>query len=244
MTPCTARRRVDRHFDSGLAPGEERLLRDHLPTCADCSARYERHLALESIDPVALGPRRRLARGLGLASERSVVRWMPLAGALAAAAAVLLLLGRSTPSSSSVGFTARGAPGPARGEVFVYRAVDHGQPMRAGATLGGHDELAFAYENPSAKPYLMIYGVDEQHRIVWYYPAWTDAADDPTSIRAEPGRHALPEAVAQELTGRALEIHAVFSDNPLSVKQVERVRGEPTALPGATDDTVSFTVER
>lgn len=250
---CAAVGRVDRHFEGRLSSTEERAMREHLPSCPSCTTRYERHLLLEAIDPVALGPERRLGHGLGFGTptRANVLRWVaPASAALALAAALLLVLGLRDPSSA--GFTARGGDAASGAEVFVYRAIDHGQPSRAGASLGPHDELAFAYENPSAKAYLMIFGVDEHRRIVWYYPAWSSEADDPISIRAEtaPGRHRLGEAIAHELGGQSLEIHALFSDNALSVRTVERlVAASPPKLAaafpaGVIDSSVAFTVER
>jgi hypothetical protein len=251
---CALVGRVDRHFEGGLSPTDEHAMREHLPTCASCTARYERQLLLEAIDPVALGPERRIGRGLGLGPAgggAKVLRWAaPVAAALAVAAALLLVFGLRDPSNA--GFTARGGDANAGAELFVYRAIDHGQPTRAGGSLGPHDELAFAYENPSAKPYLMIFGADEQRRIVWYYPAWSNEADDPSSIHADtaPGRHRLADAVAHDLSGGTLEVHALFSDHPLTVKTVERlVAASPPKVPiafpsGVVDTAVSFTVER
>jgi hypothetical protein len=261
LSRCADRGRVDRHFEGELAPADERAMREHLPSCPSCTSRYERHLLLEAIDPEGLGPERRIGRGLGLGTSAGTsLRWMaPVGAALAIAACLMLVLGlRDRPDA---GFTARGGDALSGAEVFVYRAVDHGLPTRADAVLGPRDELAFAYDNPSAKPYLMIFGVDEHRKIVWYYPAWSRESDDPVSIRAEttPGRHRLGEAIAHDLEGRSLEIHALFSDAALSVKAVERmIVTSPlpaSTLPsppklsavfpaGVIDRSVAFTVER
>ena len=248
---CDEVARVDRHFEGRLDVADERAMRAHLPACAACRTRYERQLVLEAIDPVALGPQKRIARGLGLGTPARVqiARWaVPAAAALAMAAALLLVLGLRAPSR---GFTARGAGTTGSGDLFVYRAVDHGQPVRAGASIGPHDELAFAYENPSAKAFVMIFGVDEHRRIVWFYPAWSSEREEPVSIRADrsSGRHRLAEAIAHDLEGRSLEVHVLFSDEAMSVRTVERlVASAPSKLaavlpPGTIDQSVSFTVE-
>lgn len=249
---CAEVARVDRHFDGHLGAVDEHVMREHLPSCEPCRTRYERHLVIEAIDPLALGPQRRIARGLGLATSprAQVVRWAaPAVAALAMAAALLLVLGLRDPSH---GFTARGGEATAAADLFVYRAVDHGEPVRAGATIGPRDELAFAYENPSAKPFVMIFGVDEHRRLVWYYPAWSSEHEEPVSIRADrsAGRHRLAEAIAHDLEGRSLEVHVLFSDEAISVRTIERlVASAPSKLaavlpPGAVDQSVSFTVER
>src|SRR3712207_2020306 len=65
--PCDSTRLVDAHFGrGGLPPRRERALREHLPGCTTCRARYERHLLLAEVDRSIPGAQERLARGLGL----------------------------------------------------------------------------------------------------------------------------------------------------------------------------------
>jgi hypothetical protein len=169
------------------------------------------------------------------------------------AAALMLFLAFRGARPVDGGFTARGAGGePFGSSVLVYRSAPLGKPSRAGDSIGARDELAFAYENPSAKRYLMIFGVDEHRHVFWYHPGWSNPGEDPTSISIEttPGVHHLHEAIAHELDGRELEIHALFTDSPLSVKAVERVvatetpRTTSTYAPGARETTLRFKVER
>jgi len=254
---CTARQRVDRHFDGTLSPSEEHEMREHLPGCEPCRARYERRLLLEELDPTAPSAKDRVGRGLGIrtpAPMATIRRFAAPAAALALAAAFLLFFGsRAMRQEQEGGFTARGGGGEvSAASVLVYRAAERGKPSRAGDSLGAHDELAFAYENPAAKRYLMIFGIDEQRHVYWYHPAWEKAGDDPTSIKIEttPGLHQLHEAISHDLQGRELEIHALFTDSPLSVKAVERIVATETPklatayAAGATESSLRFRVER
>jgi hypothetical protein len=263
---CLEQVRVDRHFDGTLAPSDEHAMREHLPGCPACTARYERRLLLEQLDPGALGAQERLARGLGLGAARPVAgasaarRSVPVLAALAMAAALLLFFGSRALRSPDDGFTARGGGGE-RGAgnavdstVLVYRAAALSKPSLAGDAINAHDELAFAYENGSAKRYLMIFGIDEHRHVYWYHPGWANPSDDPSSISIEttPGLHHLHEAIAHQLDGQELEIHALFTDSPLTVKNVEkmlasevpRLRIAEAYSPGARESTLRFRVER
>ena len=65
MRGCDVRRLVDRHFAGSIAPRDEHTLREHLPSCVSCFARYERQLVLAKLDP------RRLPASPGAARARA-----------------------------------------------------------------------------------------------------------------------------------------------------------------------------
>lgn len=251
---CVEELRVDRHFEGGLSIAEERVMRLHLPDCAACRDRYERQLMLEKLDPRSAGAGARLARGLGISSAPpsvilSVRAWgTPIVAAAAVAAGVALFMVHSG-DTSLAGFSARGGATESRSQILVYSGRAGEKPARAGEVIGAHEELAFAYENGAAKKYLMIYGVDEHHHVYWFHPAWSDATQNPVSVNVDrtAGTHVLPEAIAQDLDGDALEIHALFTDEPVSVKAVERwsEATPPGRAPeGAVESTVRFRVRR
>jgi hypothetical protein len=252
---CAAEWRVTRHFEGRLAPVEERELRAHLPGCAACRTRYQRHLRLEALDPAALGPKARIGRGLGVLGEGDTRRVVQaIVGGLALAAAVLLVVlgahrrghaaGDSTGSSA---FASRGGTDATACRFVVYRASSGGEPERAGDSIARSDELAFSYENGGEATYLLIFAVDEHRHVFWYHPAWSDAAEDPASIRIQttPGSHALHEAIRHELDGEELEIHALFTREPLTVRAVERrlASGGPALEEDGTDATLRLRVE-
>jgi Putative zinc-finger len=250
MSVCIERAFIGRHFAGTLSPSDERVMREHLPTCEPCRALYERHLLLARLDPEALPAQERIARGLGLSTARR--RWPTLAAATAiaatAAAAVVLLVARGARDD---GFTSRGgAPAPSAPEsrVFLYDVESRPRLLLAGDVVGRSDELALAYENRLAKKRLMVFGVDEHRHVYWFYPAWENEAEDPVAvpIAADTGRHELPEAVRHAFDGRTLEVHAVFVDSPFSVRQVEalvaaRTPG-PLPLPGSVESTTSLQI--
>ena len=255
---CLMTARVDRHFARQLEPAVERAMREHLPTCAECRARYEKHLLLEKLDPDAAGPQRRIAAGLGIGSARrpELLRAAtPVMGALALAAAILFLVMRPSGAGSPLdtGFTARGGGDAGADDsssyVIVYRGANDAGPTRAGTSIRRGDELSFGYGNLANKRYLMIYGVDEHRHVFWYYPAWSDPKADPQSIAIAPGAQSLPDAIKHELDGTHLELHAVFTDVPLTVKAVEGlisgapIGKTPTFGPGSIDRTIRFEVD-
>jgi hypothetical protein len=244
---CLVTARVDRHFARKLDAAGELAMREHLPGCAACRARYEKHLLLEKLDPDAAGPRARIASGLGLGAPRPILRTItPVMGALAVAAAIAFLLVRPAGAPLDSGFTARGG-GDASAES-AYLVVNQGG-SRAGETIARNDELTFGYGNTAGKRFLMVFGVDEHRHVFWYYPAWTDPSTDPTSIAITPGARSLPDAVRHDLDGAELSVHAVFTDSPLAVKSVESLISAapagktPSFGAGSIDHTIRFHVQ-
>jgi hypothetical protein len=200
-----------------------------------------------------LPPEERVARGLGLRAGSSPsalgeLRAIGSVGLLAAAVAAFVLLVRA--HTASDGFTSRGtgAFAPPAPQVFVYDVRQGASPTPAGDALQAGDELAFAYENPSAKRRLLVFGVDEHGRVYWFHPAWTRDTDDPVAVPIETdgARHELPEAIRQPFDGARLEIRSVFVDEPVSVRRVEALLQQnphgPLPIPGAIETSRTLRV--
>lgn len=247
---CSVRRPIDAHFEGTLDPAGERAMREHLPTCAACHAHYRRRLLLARLDPQALSAEDRLGRGLGLGARpapRARVRlsWAAAAATGLAVAAAALWMLRTAPTDE--GFAARGG-GPVQASssaLHVYRVNEAGPPSPLLDTLHAGDELAFAYENPEQKPYLMLFAVDELANVYWFYPAWTEASADPKAIAAklEPGVHELPEGIKHRYAGSRLQLHTLLLDTPASVREVERaLAAGALSWPGAVDHVRSLQV--
>ena len=207
MKTCSLRTYVRRHFEGTISPRAERSMREHLPDCDACRKLYCRHLVLSRLDPMALPAEERLARGLGFGSRLGRRARMGLG--LVAVAALLLLV----PKARTSGFSPRGHIGEGArraSRVLVYDVPERGMPTSAAGVLRRGDELAFSYENGSAKPRLAIFGVDEHGHVFWFHPAWTKETDDPVAIPVETDdrRHELPEAIRQRFDGTRLEIEA------------------------------------
>jgi hypothetical protein len=205
---------------------------------------------------------------------RHAFGWLGLWGATLAALAVFYIAGggrggllhraRGTATPAPAGLAAepavevtpRGGPASVAAartpEVQIYRfarGAREGVAEKAGDVVFAGDELAFAYRNPAGKGRLLVFAVDEHGHVYWYYPGWSDAADNPRAfpISAEPGLHELPAAVLHKFDGERIMIHALFTDREFSVREIEaavaaasahdRAAGAsaPLVMPGTTD---------
>jgi hypothetical protein len=261
---CDMQALVDAHFARTITPADERALRPHLGDCEPCRARYRRQLLLARLDPEAPSPEERIASGLALgpgsAGEHESTPLsppgrlfrlvLPAATVVAAAAAVLMLVGRPDPGD---GFAARGGARDASAwessaaspPLRVYRVVEGAPPVPVTGSVGRDDELAFAYENTVGKKYVMIFGVDENGRAYWFHPAWIRADEEPRAIEARKGGGlvTLPDAISHAIAGTQLDVHALFVDEPLTVKQAEaRLAAGTLATSGAVHHVQRFEI--
>jgi hypothetical protein len=241
MDACGTRKQIDEHFAGVINAVDERAMRAHVATCDGCRAYYRRRVLLAKLDPSSPAAEVRIVRGLRLdlpmqTSIRSI--GPPTACILLMAAALFLFL---RPRSNTDGFTARGSAassestfGVAAGErgssIQVYRVSTDGDARLAVDVLGQSDELAFSYVNLQNKKRLMIFGVDDHQRVYWFFPAWTTEAEDPVAIPIESGSEPreLREAIGHHFEGSRLDVHAVFLDEPLTVRQMESMIGSGT----------------
>jgi hypothetical protein len=217
---------VDRHFSGTIRPRDERRMREHLPTCAPCREHYQRHLVLGALDPDAIPARIRIGVGLGLA-PRSKSWWPWLTGASLAAATALFLVALPRASVPDLGFQARGAKAAPIARLFIYRLKDGSPPVRAQRTIHANDELGFAYQNPAGYERLLVFGVDSNRQVHWYYPAWTAATETPRAvpIARDSEVHELPEAVSHVLPTGPLRVIGVFANKSYNVKEAEEAVG-------------------
>ena len=233
LSHSRARHLMREHFALRIASDAEHALREHLQSCPECSAWYERHLFVATLDPNAASAEQRLANGLGLSRQRSKPAWsfqMGLAAAVVALCALLLY------ARAPTDFATRGASEPAKlAQVLIYRVLPGQGATAIGTSMHKTDELAFAYVNPAGFKKLLIFGVDEHGHVYWYHPGWSSQSQTPRaiSIATGPELRELPEAVAHDLDGKSLKIHAVFTNSDVSVRDVERMlegeRGAATA---------------
>ncbi|HEY0707147.1 MAG TPA: zf-HC2 domain-containing protein [Polyangia bacterium] len=233
-----AHKLMNAHFRGDISPGNERWMRGHLLGCAGCRKHYERHLHLAAVDPCGRLPARdRLARGLGLLPGPSRTRVPSLTAwtAIPATAFVFLLglgmLWRSSETTPSL--QARGDSPSLPSQLLVYEISRGGPVRKAIGKIRRDSALAFAYVNTAQKQRLMIFGVDEDRRVLWYQPAWTDARDNPVAVpvATDVEVHEIPQAVTHPLRGRTLQVFGAFGDQPLTVREVEAAvkRANPDA---------------
>lgn len=219
---------VNKHFAGQLGARAEQKMRAHIATCDACRRHYNDLLVVEAADPQGRGTEARLARSLGFspvavdAADSWWRAWIAPGVALSlAAAALLLLLPRGEVAEK--GFAVRGAAEQAFVSAFVLPAT--GATALLGDSLASDERLAFAYQNSSRAPwkFLAIFAQADGGEIFWYYPAWTDAAQNPRSIAitGSGSRTELQEAIGHRLPGGRLTLFSVFSDTAFSVRQLE-----------------------
>ncbi|MEQ9501879.1 MAG: hypothetical protein RIT81_33715 [Deltaproteobacteria bacterium] len=219
-----------RYLEEDLSVAEAKALEAELAESPDLAAQLDEERALiealaepddelAEIDLVA-GVRERLDRRE--APRRS--RWFAAVGALAVAASVALVF---APSEDD-GFRAKGvASTGAEKWAGVKAFVVHGDatPRPLSAELSSDDSVVFTYTNLGDSPYshLMIFGVDEAGGVHWYYPAWNDAAANPSAVQIRPnsGDVPLPDRVAHDLPSGRYVINAVFLRAPKTVREAE-----------------------
>jgi hypothetical protein len=246
VSRCSQRLSIQRHFEGTISPAEEHAMREHVPGCDACGAEYQRWLVLSKLDPEGLSAETRIGRALGF-GPRPIGRVVPLSViSVVSMAAAFLLCAHA--GHGPDGFTARGAPHEPTSQAFVYDVAANKGPALAGGRVGRKDELAFAYVNGAGKSQLMIFGVDEHQHVYWFYPAWTDAADNPAAIpiATDGARHTLPDAVRHDFDGASLDIRALFLDAPLHVRDVESLLQQhptgPLPIPGAMESPAHLSV--
>jgi hypothetical protein len=125
--------------------------------------------------------------------------------------------------------------------VRAYRVVGQNSPAPLGATLSMSDGLVFSYTNlgTHAFGYLMIFGVDANDDVRWFYPVYMTVEENPESVPIERGRAnvALGDVVQQEFAEGPLALYALFSDERADVQSIERWvrshgrRGSDSPLP-------------
>lgn len=204
LTHARTRRWLGLHFERQLGPDREARLRRHMARCVECRSLY-----------MALA----LARGPETTRQRH----------------------QRIRDSGQPEFRERGSltsgEDPAGASRFVsisvYRLPAHEQgalqPVRHGGAISRGDRLAFAYTNRSEEGFdrLLLFGVDEQHVVYWFYPAWTDPEQlTPRAVSIRHGRGVeLPEEVAHDYEGSSLRLFALFfsGSRDLSVRSIEAV---------------------
>lgn len=110
----------------------------------------------------------------------------------------------------------------------IYVVGDDDSPRPLGARVHSGDGFLVGYRRGPDSPlgYLMVLAVAADGQIRWFYPAHTDVAADPRSIRLGAAGHTtetieLPDLIEHELPPGALAIYGLFTSEPLPVSEVE-----------------------
>jgi hypothetical protein len=205
---------------------------------------------IERIDLVV--PWRRAPRVSSAAWHR-LVRGASYALAVAAVAVVAIALRKPAAAEFRAKSAASGEHRERWAGIRVYRVDASGEATRLVDRVHAADGLLFSYSNLGPRPlgHLIVFGVDARHVVRWFYPAFDEEGTDPASIEIKKGDAdvALPDIIHHDLPSGPLAIHAVFTNRPLHVLEVEalvRERSDPSAelsLPGAVEQVVTTRVE-
>lgn len=170
-------------------------------------------------------------------AARLPIAWLGAATLFAAAAALALVYNhRSIPEPQAGVVAARGVT-PTRVsatvQAFVGRAeLGQAAALLEGAELGPGDGILVRYSNPGEnRAFLMVFALDAAREVHWLHPAYLDAKSDPSSLELRPGvaEQTLDEVAEPESPAPgALEVYALLSEAPLTVKAVEaRIAARP-----------------
>jgi hypothetical protein len=124
------------------------------------------------------------------------------------------------------GITAERAEAPA---VHLYRAVGDHQTEPVTRTIHAQDGLLIAYSNPGAElSYLMLFAVDVQGGVHWYYPSYEQPGENPgaPAIQTRALGVELGEEIHHALPVGPLRMISLFLRRPLRVKEVEEMVSE------------------
>jgi len=216
---------LDEHLAGELPAADRARVESHLASCDRCQSKrvaYEaEHAAFLAQAPAlkrsVAGPVRDRRRGPGLIALG--------AGALAAAAAALLIL-RSTPGTEPPVTRVKGGPS-------VSFFIKHGERVTrgvSGATVQPGDALRFTYSSEAAV-HLALLGLDARAAAV-YFPS----ADRATRVAA--GRDvALDFSIELDEQLGEEHIHALFCSEPVALEPVRAALSSTRTLdapPGCT----------
>jgi len=243
---CPSDETVAALIDGELTHNDAAAVRAHVQQCAACRAR-EAHFArvastltrleLPADDAFVASVAQRLDRK----SSRPHLGRL-VAPVLAAAAAVVVTVWIARPASSEPvsKFTARGAPspaGPSAGRHLGFEAFVHPssraqarRPLREGDVLAPGDGLSFMLYNRSRQEArFLLFGVDAEGSVHWFYPAYLAPGTDPTSpvLAAVPEVVSLSEGVTPDHPAAGtFQVVAVFAPEELRVQRVEQLLTE------------------
>lgn len=233
-------------LDGELTHNQALAVREHAQGCAACRAR-EAHLsrvasALSRLElPADEAFVASVSARLQARPERARRTVLP---ALAAAAALVVVvatqaprLAETTSRRTSSPPVARGATSPSPGRHLGFEAFVHPgsraqarRPLREGEALAPGDGLSFLLYNRSQREArFLLFAVDAERTVHWFYPAYLAPGTDPTSpvLAAAPEVVSLGEGVTPDRPAAgAFQVVAVFAPEELRVQQVEQILAE------------------
>ena len=248
---CPSKKQMVRLQDGELSVNQTQVLRQHILHCSQCSRLSGELQQLSDkirIDPAEFSdPKLQqailtqlsvVAPKPGQSRRKFSSRWAPVSLALATGAVafvlIFLLLPTEKQSFMDPGdqFQARAAftdPSQRWWALWMFESNESARQYREVKSQISQDaQLVFGYLNhppvsEQAYSHLMIFGIDQQAHVFWYYPAFQELGTDPKSISIQPGKHPLPDRVEHSLHTGRLCIFALFTKSALRVSQMEQM---------------------
>jgi len=108
--------------------------------------------------------------------------------------------------------------------MHLFRSVGEHQTEPVTDAIHTDDGLLFAYSNPGPDlSYLMVFAVDVEGAVHWYYPAYEEPGQNPAAPAIQ--THALGVELGEEirhlLPVGPVRMFTLFLRRPLRVEQVE-----------------------
>lgn len=224
--------------DASLAPEQLRRIDKHLERCSSCAKQV---LALSelSADIAAEVPQPGFDVGehvsgvMGRLDEPKLeaprARWLAWAGGLAAAAALVLVVGTRARAPEPPSFAARGAPAAASLSrdvgLQLYAHEASLRPLGSGSLIHPETALTAGLRNlGTERAHLLLFAVDARQAVHWIAPEFTAPGSNPeaATIVASPNERLLPSAaVFDDLAPGPLRVVAVITAEPTHVADVE-----------------------
>jgi len=236
-----------RFVDQDLSPEQLERIEDHVKHCSACAkeVRTLRTLLADLAAHVPGPPLDVPAHVAGVMSRLDTPlpadrpsRRGYFAGALAVAAAALLVVALGRRGESDAGLTARGTrplPSLAR-EVGVelYAQQRTLSPLPPGSRVGPRTPLTAAVRNAGSAPvYLLLFAIDAGNAVHWIAPEYTVAGTDPRSTSFWPSTAPRPlptAAVFDDLVPGPLRVVAIVTREPRRVSEIETLPAAELAL--------------
>jgi hypothetical protein len=239
---CPSEAELLSFVDADLPPEQLARIEKHLELCSACA---QQTMALSTLvadiaAPLSFGAPLDVASHVAGVMQRldtppavpRAPRLLAWCGALAAAAAALLLLTK-LPGSANSGaggeFTARGASGGASLSrdvgVQLYARQQALVAVRAGSHITAATPLTAGLRNVGSEPaYLLLFAVDAQRAVHWIAPEYTSAGSNPEAFPIAPSsaERLLPSsAVFDDLAPGGLRVVVLLSRRRLHVSDIE-----------------------
>lgn len=251
--PCPNEAELLAFADNDLPPEKLQQLEKHLETCGICAKQV---MALSELiedvaAPVAAPPfdaaehaaavMKRLDAPSSPARQLPRAVWGGLFATVAAAAALLLVLGRGGQGDGQRGyFAARGGPAEsALGRdvgVQVYAVGPPLRPLASGGSIARNTALTAGVRNLGRNPaYALLFAIDSQQVVHWLAPEFSEPGSDPEALHIAPLRDERllsTQVVFDDLAPGPLRIVTLVSSEPSHVSQVEAL--SPSELGSAT----------